>query len=135
MIDYDTETVRLEMLQAAQALKAMGVGKGDVVAVIGPNCLRYLMIDVAVGLAGAVSCPIYPTSPVNEINQILTDAGAKVFFVGIPKIFEQMGNIKTDIPIINFGRQIQSDTKIISWESFLSKATIRSDSNGASRVC
>ena len=122
MVDYDTEPVRLEMLQAAQALKAMGVGKGDVVAVIGPNCLRYLMLDVAVGLAGAVSCPIYPTSPVNEINQILTDAGAKVFFVGIPKIFEQMGNIKTDIPVINFGRQIQSDTKIISWERFLSKS-------------
>ncbi len=122
MVDFDTETVRLEMLQAAQALKVMGVGKGDVVAVIGPNCLRYLMVDVAVGLAGAVSCPIYPTSPVNEINQILTDSSAKVFFVGIPKIFEQTGNIKTDIPIINFSRQIQSDTKIVNWDSFLSKA-------------
>jgi long-chain acyl-CoA synthetase len=122
LIDYDTETVRLEMLRAAEALKALDVGKGDVVAIIGPNCLRYLMIDVVVGLAGAVSCPIYPTSPVNEINQILTDANAKIFFVGIPQILAQTGNIKSDIPIINFGRQTQTDTKTINWTDFLSKA-------------
>ena len=78
--NLDTDVVKREMLQAAAALKAMGIQKGDVAAVIGNNSVRYLTIDVAVGLAGAVSCPLYPTSPPSEINQILADANAKLFF-------------------------------------------------------
>ncbi len=122
VIDLNTEMVKREMLQAAAALKAMGIKKGDVVALIGNNSVRYLTIDVAVGLAGAVSCPLYPTSPPSEINQILSDANAKLFFVGNPKILAQIGNIKTGVPIINFSRQPHDAANVVSWEHFLSKA-------------
>ncbi|XHH09382.1 MAG: SDR family oxidoreductase [Candidatus Bathyarchaeia archaeon] len=119
--DLDTAVVKQEMLQAAAALKAMGIGKGDVVGVIGNNSVRYLMVDVAVGLVGAVSCPLYPTSPISEINQILSEADVKVFFVGTEKVLSETDNIKTDIPIINFSRKA-SNADVISWETFLSKA-------------
>jgi long-chain acyl-CoA synthetase len=122
IINYDTEAVRQMMLHAAEALKAMGVKKGDAVAIIGNNCVRYLTLDVAVGLAGAVSCPLYPTSPASEINQILIQANAKLFFIGTPKILSQINNIKTDVPIINFSRQPSDSKSVISWETFLSKA-------------
>jgi len=122
VIDYDTEAVRQMMMQAAAAIKAMGVRKGETVAIIGNNCVRYLAIDVAVGLAGAVSCPLYPTSPTTEINQILAQADAKLFFIGTPTILTQIDNIETDVPIINFSRQPCDATNVISWEYFLSKA-------------
>ncbi|MGD6808836.1 MAG: SDR family oxidoreductase [Candidatus Bathyarchaeia archaeon] len=122
VVHLETSVVKQEMLQAAAALKALGVQKGDVVAVIGNNSVRYLTIDVAVGLAGAVSCPLYPTSPISEINQILTGANAKLFFIGNQKILDQLSSIKTEIPIINFSRQPSSSPNVISWENFLAKA-------------
>lgn len=124
-VHYDTETVRRMMLQAAAALKAMGVGKGDVIAVIGCNSVRYLAVDVAVGLVGAVSCPMYPTSPVAEINQILSQADVKLFFVGSPKTLADVGSIETAVPIVNFTRQPAADLRVVSWESFLAKANMQ----------
>lgn len=122
VLDLDTSLVKQEMMQAAAALKTLGIQKGDVVAVIGGNSVRYLIIDVAVGLAGAVSCPLYPTSPVSEVNQILADANAKLFFVDNPKLLSQLGALKTGVSVINFSRQPGGDAGVVSWETFLSKA-------------
>ncbi len=126
-IDYDTDAVKQMMLKAAAALKAMGIRKGDVVVILGNNCVRYLVIDVAVGLAGAVSCPLYPTSPPSEINYVLSQADAKLFFVGTQKILSEINSIKTEVPIINFSRQPLSGAKTVSWENFLEKAKSSTD--------
>jgi long-chain acyl-CoA synthetase len=125
VVDLKTAEVKREMLQAAAALKAMGIQKGDVVAVIGNNSVRYLTVDVAVGLAGAVSCPLYPTSPVSEIYKILKKSNAKLFFVGNQKILDQIMQIKTDVPIVNFSRQAFEPENVLSWEAFLSKTQLQ----------
>ncbi|MFA5364184.1 MAG: AMP-binding protein [Candidatus Bathyarchaeia archaeon] len=125
VISYDTKTVRQEMFCAAAAMKAMGIKKGDVVALVGLNNLRYLIIDVATGLLGAVSSPIYYTSPVSEINKILTETKAKLFFVGIPKVLQEIGSITSDIPVISFCSQrsnTQTPSGVISWPKFLEQA-------------
>lgn len=125
IIDYDSETVRETMFSAAVAMKAMGVKKGDTVVVVGFNSLRYLVIDVALGLLGAVSSPIYYTSPVSEINKILTETKAKLFFVGTPKVLEQISSVTADIPVISFcSKQFNQKVskRVISWEQFLAQA-------------
>ena len=125
IISYDGQTVRSEMLSAAAAMKAMGVKKGDVVAVVGFNNLRYLITDVAIGLLGAVSSPIYYTSPISEINKILVETNAKLFFVGTPKILQETEKIETDIPIISFCSQSpdpQTSNRVVSWSKFLDHA-------------
>ena len=123
VITYDTKKVRKEIQAAANAMKAMGIKKGDAVAVIGNNSLRYLMIDVATGLVGGISCPIYMTSPVSQISKILLETNAKLFFVGSPKILQEIVAIKTDIPIISFHNQTTAETfsRVISWSKFLVK--------------
>ncbi len=124
VIDYDSRQVRDEMLKAAAAMKAMGVGVGDFVAVVGNNCVRYLMIDVAVGLIGAVSCPIYVTSPALEINKILSETQAKLFFVGAQNIIEEIDSINPKVPVVSFCHQQTSEAsgRIVSWKQFLEKA-------------
>lgn len=122
IIDRDTEQVRNEMLQAATALQRMGIGRSDRVALAGLNNSRYLTIDVAIGLVGAVSVPIYYTTPPEEIDTILKDCGAKIFFVGTPKILERLDELQSQVTIVNYYRQDSVGAvnhEVINWKKFL----------------
>lgn len=124
VVDFKTDEVRREILQITVALKDLGVGRGDVVAVLGNNCLRYLMLDVATGLIGAISCPISVTTPLSEINRMLSETNAKVFFIGAPQVLNDIDAITQDIRVVNFNPTSHSETqgRVVSWENFLAKA-------------
>ena len=54
----------------------------DRVAVVGPNCHRYLELYQAVPGAGMVFVPLNPRHTVAELRYALEDSGAKVLFTG-----------------------------------------------------
>jgi long-chain acyl-CoA synthetase len=84
-----------------------------------------LAADIAIGLIGAVSVPLYYTSPPADIDQILKASGAKLFFVGIPSLLQRIGELQTDIPIVSFCRGApppSNNKKTTVWTDFLSKA-------------
>jgi long-chain acyl-CoA synthetase len=64
--------------QCAHALRARGVGRGDVVAVHAPNCVDYPVVYYGVMLAGATFSPTNPLLPPDDLAAQLTDCGAKV---------------------------------------------------------
>ena len=61
----------------AQGLRALGVGKGDRVAVLSENRPEWAIADLATLAAGGVTVPIYPTLPAAQVAHILSDSGAK----------------------------------------------------------
>jgi long-chain acyl-CoA synthetase len=116
------DEVRREILASAGALTALGIKPGERVAIVGLNSTRYLALDTAIGLVGAVSVPLYYTSPPAEVDYILSASGARLLLVGAPKILERLGEIQADLPVVSFrwgpvpanlGREV------ISWEAFL----------------
>lgn len=114
--------VRQEILAAAGALGAMGIVPGDRVALVGFNSTRYLALEAAIGLAGGVSVPLYYTSPPSEMDRILKASGARVLFIGAPKLLERLGELETQLPIISFCRQATPATvarPVMAWEEFL----------------
>ena len=64
--------------QFAHALRARGVGRGDVVAVHAPNCLDYPVVYFGILLAGATFSPTNPLLPPDDLAYQLTDCGARV---------------------------------------------------------
>jgi long-chain acyl-CoA synthetase len=62
------------------ALHGLGVGPGDRVAVVGPNCHRYLELYQAVPGAGMVLVPLNQRHTATELGYALEDSGAKVLF-------------------------------------------------------
>jgi len=115
-----------DMLDAAHALRVMGVNAGDRVALTGLNCTKYLAVDIAIGLVGAVSVPLYYTSPPADIDQVLKASGAKLLFVGIPSLLQRVDELQTNIPVISFCRDDMPQNmskKTIAWIDFLSKAS------------
>jgi long-chain acyl-CoA synthetase len=124
VLDRSAAEVREEALRAAAALQAMGVQKGDRVALVGHNSTRMLTLDVAIGLLGAVSVPLYYTSPPAEIDGILADSGARLLLVGAPSILARLDEIASGIPVVSFCRSAPPEglrRPIVSWDAFLEK--------------
>ena len=112
--------VKEDILKVINSLKKLEIGPGDKVAIVGYNSTRYLILDVAIGIVGAISVPIYYTSPVNEINEILADCGAKSIFMGTPQLLDHSHEIQTDNPIISFCSEcISNSSNILSWTDFM----------------
>ncbi len=71
----------------AGGLKARGIGKGDVVAILAPNCPEYAVVFHGVAFAGATVTTINPTYTAPEVSHQLTDSGARLL-VTIPAFLE-----------------------------------------------
>jgi long-chain acyl-CoA synthetase len=129
-----------EIGEAVGALRAMGVTSGDRVALVGLNSSRFLSLDTAIGLTGAVSVPLYYTSPIHEIEEILRASGARLLLVGAPEVLARVGKIRFPAPIASFCNAplpVDLSGRVLSWEAFLRKgAAAQTNTNGArSAVC
>jgi len=62
----------------AGALQQLGVGPGDRVALILPNCPQYVIAYYAVLQLGAIAVPVNPLSTERELTHILRDAGVRL---------------------------------------------------------
>jgi long-chain acyl-CoA synthetase len=71
-----------EARRIASALAAQGIAPGDRVAILSKNCAWWMLADLAIWLAGAVSVPLYPTSRSSTWRHVMQHAGAKCVFVG-----------------------------------------------------
>lgn len=84
-------------------LSELGVKSGDTIALSGINCAEHAAIDNAIGLVGAVSVPIYYTTPTEEISLLLDKSGARWFFVGDQRVMNNVSDLSDNIQIIPFG--------------------------------
>src|SRR5262249_22676778 len=60
------------------ALAGRGVGKGDRVALLSPNCAEYFELQFACGRLGAIMLPLNWRLTVPELEYILSDAAPKL---------------------------------------------------------
>ena len=66
------------------ALRGLGLAAGDRVAIVAPNCHRYLEVYQAVPGAGMVVVPLNQRHATAELRYALEDSGARVLFAGRP---------------------------------------------------
>ncbi|MBP1655776.1 MAG: fadD, partial [Bacteroidetes bacterium] len=65
----------------AFGLAAIGIERGDRVAIVSENRPEWVISDQAIAALGAVSVPLYPTMTAKQIEYIFNDAGVKVAIV------------------------------------------------------
>lgn len=105
------------------ALWAWGIRRGDRVALTGINSVDYMTLEQAIGLLGAVSVPIYYTTPAAEASILLEKSGSKWFFIGDKRMMKQLPEITTDAKIVSFSAGQESEYDgVMRWEEFMSKA-------------
>src|SRR4051794_18886222 len=67
----------------AGALRATGRDDGDRVAVVGPNCHRYLELSQVLPGMGLAIVPLNARHTTAELRYAVADSGARVLFTGI----------------------------------------------------
>ena len=123
-------TMHQDIHSAYHSLKDLGVEKGDRVAIVGLNSTRYLTLEVAIGLTGAITVPIYYTSPPIDINNVLKAIGAKILFIGTPHLMKRLDELDNSIKIISFNRESQDISDgVLSWSNFL-----KNGKNGVNKI-
>src|SRR6202521_4857450 len=69
------------VMGVVQALRALGISRGDLVAILAENRPEWTIADFAILLCGAATVPIYATLCAEQISFLLRHSGAKTAFV------------------------------------------------------
>jgi long-chain acyl-CoA synthetase len=81
-------------------LRSLGVSGGDRVAIIAESRPEWLLCDLAVLAAGAVTVPIYPTLSASQARYILQDSGARLAIVSTRLQLEKAQEVRHLFPAL-----------------------------------
>jgi long-chain acyl-CoA synthetase len=90
--------IEQRVTRLAAALSAMGIQRGDRVALLSENRPEWAIADYACLCLGATDAPLYPTLPGNQIAYILNDCSAKAILVSTREQLEKIRQIRPDVP-------------------------------------
>jgi len=82
-------------------LNALGMQPGDRVAILSENRPEWATTDYAIVCAGALSVPIYPTLPADQIVTLLQDSGAKIVVVSTSEQLAKIRSIHAECPALD----------------------------------
>jgi len=78
--------VARDVAALAQALKGMGLARGDRVMLVSENRPEFFIADLAIMAAGCISVPTYTTNTAADHAHIIADSGARAVIASTPKI-------------------------------------------------
>ena len=91
----------------ALGLQALGVQRGERVAILSETRPEWAVVDFACLTSGLADVPVYPTLPAEQIPYIVNDAGAVAIFTSTPeqaaKVAQIRAQLKTVKHVIGFG--------------------------------
>jgi long-chain acyl-CoA synthetase len=124
--DLSWDDYRLRSVQCAAALVATGVKPGDRVGLVCENRLEWLLADMGILAAGAVTVSPHAPLTASQIHFQLSDAGVRWLFVSNRDQFAKIRQIRKQLPavegIVVFDRDALSDANgeaVIWWQAFL----------------
>jgi long-chain acyl-CoA synthetase len=100
---------REHALRVAAALVAEGVRQGDRVALISENRFEWILADLGIQAAGAVTVPLYPSLLPATVRAIVEDSGATVGLAGTEELACKLLGAATLRRIVSF------DTDLHRW--------------------
>ncbi len=110
----------------AEALRAMGLGDGDRVALVSENRPEWCIADLAIMAAGCITVPTYTTNTRRDHAHILDNSGARAVFVSTEKLLaplvgaiSQTGLVEHVIGIDNLKRQQSGSFEYHAWASLV----------------
>ncbi len=87
-INFSAETFADRVRHVALGLAALGIKRGDRVALLSENRPEWSITDLAILSLGAINVPIYTTQAIDQIRYILTDSGARAIFISNRRLYK-----------------------------------------------
>jgi long-chain acyl-CoA synthetase len=86
--------------ELAAGLVELGVAPGDRVCIVSQTRLEWVICDVAILMAGAITVPIYPSSTADQSAFIVNDAGARVVITEDAAQLEKLLSVRAALPSV-----------------------------------
>lgn len=118
-INYSTEEVIQNSKNFALGLLELGIDTQQKVALVSFNCPEWIMMDLGIQQAAAVSVPLYPTITVDDYRYILNDAEVKIIVVQNAELFHKVTEATKDMPEIIGIYTIEEVTGAKNWKEIL----------------
>ena len=88
--------------RTAQAFVALGVARGDRVAIMGDACEDWMICDLAAQSLGAIVYGIYPTASAAEVEYQMRDGGAVLFVAENQEYVDRLLQIADRLPALRW---------------------------------
>ncbi|MCA9698719.1 MAG: AMP-binding protein, partial [Myxococcales bacterium] len=110
--------------KVGKGLIAAGIEPGDRVNVIGQTCYQWVVNDLGILAAGAVTVPIYPSNLADESQYVSDHSGARLVFAEnaeqVDKFLEQRDNLPQVTRVIQWtGAKRVDDEWVQSFDEFI----------------
>jgi long-chain acyl-CoA synthetase len=121
----------------ARGLTALGIEAGDRVALVSENRPEWVIADLAIMSAGAITVPAYTTNTVDDHRHILGNSGARAVIVSKEPLTErvigavaQVPSVQTVIAIETPTTAGQSRADVRAWDEVLTLGATQPDDIG-----
>ncbi|HYT14219.1 MAG TPA: long-chain fatty acid--CoA ligase [Candidatus Nitrosopolaris sp.] len=101
--------MKRSVLAVASALVEAGVKAGDSVVLISENRVEWIYCDIAIQSVGAITVPIYPSSPPELAQKIASDSGAVLAIASGEKLAGKL------VTTASLQRVARIDTDVAQW--------------------
>ena len=109
--------------RACMGFAALGVSRGDKVAILSENRREWLYAELAAMSAGAVGVGVYPTSPSNEVQYVIDHSGATIVVAEDQEQVDKILEVGDRLPRVRHivvpetkGLRSYKDPRLVSWE-------------------
>jgi long-chain acyl-CoA synthetase len=127
---YSTQQVSDIVNKLSAALLQIGIGGNnmevesqDKIALISKNRPEWIFLDLACQQIGAILCPIYPTTNVNELEFIFNDATIKYAFISEQHIADKVLAIKDKVASLKNTYSFDNVDGFESWQKLIDAVT------------
>ena len=120
---------REQALVQAMALRSLGIGPGDFVAIMAGNRPEHVIADVAAMYNGATAVSLYNTLAPEQIAYVADNCGAKVAILENRDYFKRWEQIHDQLPqcskvvLMEDAEEFAGYDWVMSWDQFIASGT------------
>jgi long-chain acyl-CoA synthetase len=123
--------------EISMGLRALGVEKGDRVAILSENRPEWAFADLATLCAGAVDAPVYATLTPPQVQYILGDSEARVAFVSTAAQAAKVAEVRDRLPglrqVVSFDEPAPAGTMPLAELRAKGRAALAADPDAVRR--
>ena len=116
-----------DVRRLALGLRSLGIGRGERIGLVSENRPEWVIADLAIMSAGAITVPAYVTHTIDDHRHVFSNSGARAVIVSKPPLSarvlaaaNQVSTIHTVVAIEPAAGQA-SAVDIRSWEEMLAR--------------
>jgi long-chain acyl-CoA synthetase len=116
-----------DVRRLARGLRSLGIGSGERIGLVSENRPEWIIADLAIMSAGAITVPAYATHTVEDHRHLLANSGARAVIVSKPALSarvlaaaNQVDTVHTVIAIESTMGQA-SAVDLLSWDTVLAR--------------